>query len=132
MKQRILFLVSVISVLACAQHTADNYHRIAAFLQGRSDSGQHGIARFVRGHGEGKHQRDYPAANSDLQALLDRISTGSAALGALVDLTDEQLDTVPPASDMKFCDGQRTLEQIVTNLLNHQSHQLDALYAAIA
>jgi hypothetical protein len=43
-----------------------------------------------------------------------------------------QLDTVPPASDMKFCDGQRTLEQVVTNLLNHQNHQLDALKTAIA
>ena len=33
---------------------------------------------------------------------------------------------------MKFCDGQRTLEQIVTNLLNHQRHQLEALKAAVA
>jgi hypothetical protein len=33
---------------------------------------------------------------------------------------------------MKFCDGQRTLEQILTSLLNHQSHQLDALRAALA
>ena len=32
---------------------------------------------------------------------------------------------------MKFCDGQRTLEQIVTNLLNHQSHQLGALKGAL-
>jgi hypothetical protein len=28
---------------------------------------------------------------------------------------------------MKFCDGQGTLEQIVTNLLNQHSHLLDAL-----
>jgi hypothetical protein len=32
---------------------------------------------------------------------------------------------------MKFCDGQRTLDQVATNLLNHQSHQLDALKAAL-
>ncbi|MDQ6803445.1 MAG: hypothetical protein M3065_00440 [Actinomycetota bacterium] len=58
---------------------------------------------------------------------------GARAAGpALGDLTDEQLDTVPPASDMKFCDGQRTLEQILTNLLNHQSHQLVALKAAMS
>jgi hypothetical protein len=50
----------------------------------------------------------------------------------LGDLTDAQLEAVPPASDMKFCDGQRTLVQVVTNLLNHQSHQLDALKAALA
>jgi hypothetical protein len=33
---------------------------------------------------------------------------------------------------MKFCDGQRTLEPVVTNMLNHQSHQLDTLKAAAA
>jgi hypothetical protein len=32
---------------------------------------------------------------------------------------------------MKFCDGQRTLEQVVTNLLNHQSQQLGALKTAM-
>ena len=53
-------------------------------------------------------------------------------MGVLVELTDEQLDTAPPVSDMKFCDGQRTLEQIVTNLLNHQSHKLNAIKAALA
>ena len=50
---------------------------------------------------------------------------------SLADLTEAQLDTVPPASEMKFCDGQRTLQQVVTNLLIHQSHQLDALRTAI-
>ncbi|MGH2832930.1 MAG: hypothetical protein ACRDK2_09155 [Solirubrobacteraceae bacterium] len=28
--------------------------------------------------------------------------------------------------------GQRNLEQVITNLLNHQSHQLDAIRAALA
>jgi hypothetical protein len=118
------------TVAACTLHTADNYHRIAGFLNG--DDRQHRIARFLHGHGQRQHQDNYSAENIDLQTLLDRLTTGRAALSTLADLADEQLDTVPPASDMKFCDGQRTLEQIVTNLLKHQNHQLDAVKAAIA
>jgi hypothetical protein len=118
------------TVAAVALHTAGNYHRIAGFLDG--DGRHHPIAQSRHGHGQCQPHGDHRAETIDLQALLDRLSTGRAALSALADLTDEQLDSVPPASDMKFCDGQRTLEQIMTNLLNHQSHQLDALKAAIA
>jgi hypothetical protein len=120
------------TVAACALHTADNYHRIAGFLQGQSDGRHHRIGRSLHGHGDHKHEGGYTAEDIDLPALLDRLSAGRAALRALADLTDAQLDTVPPASEMKFCDGQRTLEQVVTNLLNHQSHQLDALKSAIS
>jgi hypothetical protein len=120
------------TIAACAMHTADNYHRIAGFLQGQGNGAHHRTARFLHGHCDDKHQDDYGAENIDLQALLDRVSAGRDALSVLADLTDEQLDTVPPASDMKFCDGQRTLEQVVTNLLKHQSHQLDALKTATA
>jgi hypothetical protein len=120
------------TVAACAMHTADNYHRIAAFLQGQRGGGHTRIAKRLHRHGEDKHQDNYRADNIDPPALLDRLSAAQAALSVLADLTEAQLDTVPPASEMKFCDGQRTLQQIVTNLLNHQSHQLDALKAAIA
>ena len=118
------------TIAACAVHTADNYHRIAGFLNG--DARQHRIARFLHGHGQGKHPGDYSAENINLKTVLDRLTTGRVALSTLADLTDEQLDTIPPARDMKFCDGQRTLEQIVTNMLKHQNHQLDAMKAAIA
>jgi hypothetical protein len=119
------------TVAACAMHTADNYHRIAGFLQGQRGGGHTRIAKFLHRHGEDKHQDNYRADNIDLPALLDRLSAGRVALSVLADLTEAQLDTVPPASEMKFCDGQRTLQQIVTNLLNHQSHQLEALRTAI-
>jgi hypothetical protein len=119
------------TVAACAMHTADNYHRIAGFLQGQRGGGHTRIAKFLHRHGEDKHQDNYRADNIDLPALLDRLSAGRPALSVLADLTEAQLDTVPPASEMKFCDGQRTLQQIVTNLLNHQSHQLEALRTAI-
>jgi hypothetical protein len=119
------------TVAACAMHTADNYHRIAAFLQGQRGGGHTRIGKFLHRHGEHEHQDNYRADDIDLPALLDRLSSGRAALGMLADLTDAELETVPPANEMKFCDGQRTLQQVVTNLLNHQNHQLDALKAAI-
>ena len=120
------------TVAACALHTADSYHRIAGFIDAQSQGGHHRTAGLLHGHDERPHQDDYSTENIDLQALLDKLRTAQSALRALADLTDEQLDTVPPASDMKFCDGKRALEQVVTNLLKHQSHQLDALRAAIA
>jgi hypothetical protein len=119
------------TVAACAMHTADNYHRIAGFLPSQRGGGHTRIAKLLHRHGEDKHQDNYRADTIDLPALLDRLSAGRAALSPLADLTEAQLDTVPPASEMKLCDGQRTLQQIVTNLLNHQGHQLNALRTAI-
>jgi hypothetical protein len=133
------------TVAACASHTAENYLRIAAFLRdedhqhvahGHKACGSHRIPSFLRarshrsGHNQDMHGADR-AESIDRDGLLRRLSAGLDAFRVVTGLTDEQLDAVPPASDMKFCDGQRTLEQIVTNLLNHQSHQLDALRAAL-
>lgn len=135
------------TVAACASHTAGNYLRIAAFLRGEDQPpgahgdrarGPHRIPSFLRGRGhQGDHDRQMHGAlhggeDIDRDGLLERLSAGRDALGLLGDLTDAQLDTVPPANEMKFCDGQRSLQQIVTNLLNHQSHQLDVLKAALA
>lgn len=133
------------AVAACASHTADNYLRIAAFLRNEDHAppaqvavgpGAHRIPRLLRARGHtGTHTRHsgpYGADSVDLHDLLERLADARDALSVLADLSDQQLDTVPPASEMKFVDGQRTLEQIVTNLLGHQSHQIDALRAAIA
>jgi hypothetical protein len=131
------------TVGALATHTADNYVRIAGFIKADatappSNSTHRSFrsiaSRFGR-HGRGEHgpwmHGPGAAGTADRAGVLDRLSKGREAMGVLAELTDEQLDTVPRASDMKFCDGQRTLEQIVTNLLNHQNHQLDALKAAL-
>jgi hypothetical protein len=32
---------------------------------------------------------------------------------------------------MRFADGQRTLEQVVASLLEHQRHQVDSIAAAL-
>jgi hypothetical protein len=103
------------TVGATAAHTAASYHRIAAFLEGTADADG------------GEHQAPSP----DRDDLLERLSSARHALASLAQLTDEQLDVVPAASEMRFCDGRRTLEQILSSLLKHQRHQIDAVKAAV-
>ncbi|MBV8713036.1 MAG: hypothetical protein JOY56_14705 [Solirubrobacterales bacterium] len=43
----------------------------------------------------------------------------------------EQLDRVPAKDSFRFCDGERTLEQVLLGLLKHQDHQVQALRAAL-
>jgi hypothetical protein len=112
------------TVGAVATHTTDNYHRVAEFL--RASRGTE--AR----HPASPHGAGYGAEDVDLGDLLDRLETAKHALAVLAELDDEALDTVPPADDMKFTDGERTLEQIVASILKHQRHQVDALAAALA
>jgi hypothetical protein len=84
------------------------------------------------GHEHDTHDGDYTAENVDLDSLLERLTASQNALAVLAELTDEQLDSVPPAGSFRFCDGQRTLQQVVNGLLKHQGHQIDAMKAAVA
>ncbi len=111
------------SVAAVARHTADTYHRIAAFMHGRGDSGP---------HGEAGHDLSWRTENIELRQLLDKLRAARRALSLLAELTDEQLDSIPPAGSARFCDGQRPLEEVVTSMLKHQRHQIDAVKAATA
>ena len=135
------------TVAASAMHTADNYHRIADFFNANDHRPRapgeakrnHRLPRFARapghaaGHSSESHPRSpgYSAQDIDLPRLLERLSTARQALRPLANLSDQQLATIPPASDMKFCDGQRTLQQTLASLLNHQRHQLHALTRAL-
>jgi homoserine dehydrogenase len=105
------------TVAACASHTAETYHRIAGFRAG---------------HSADRRDHVYGAQNADVHALLERLSTARTSLSVLANLTDKQHDAVPPATGIRFTDGQRTLEQVVTSMLKHQTHQIDALKAALA
>jgi hypothetical protein len=84
------------------------------------------------GHAPVGHGAGYTVENIDLDRLLERLVDAKGALAVLADLSDEQLDVVPPAGIMKFSDGQRTLGQVVTGVLKHQRHQIDAVKAAVA
>jgi hypothetical protein len=59
-----------------------------------------------------------------------QLSDSRDTLEKISELTDSRLDAIPPKDRFRFCDGQRTLEQVLASLLKHQSHQLDALKAA--
>lgn len=96
-------------------HTVGNYGRISAF-----------IANDPAGHDRHlEHQLD----PSTLAVQLERCELTER----ITELTDERLDVVPPpAGSFRFCDGNRTLEEVLAGLLKHQSHQVAALGAALA
>jgi hypothetical protein len=112
------------SVGAVAAHTTDNYQRIAHFIASAPDGGEQ--------HHAGQHDEGYRAADVDLNTLLARLATARDALATIAQLSDERLDSVPPAGKARFADGERTLEQIVASMLKHQRHQVAALTAALA
>jgi hypothetical protein len=129
---------------AAAWHTADKYRRIADFVQtsDRLTAGAHRLPRPLRtlGHGPqdhaghdpsaAPHDHPYTADDVDLGAVLTQLGASRQALTRIGELTDRQLDAVPPKDSFRFCDGQRTLEQVLAGLLRHQAHQLQALRSA--
>lgn len=142
------------TIAASARHTADNYQRIATFVTASdrmptghepSQHGGHRQPRFLRSHGHrpASHAENgsytaihdgpgpYTVENTDLVLVARQLSTTRESIGQIAQFTDDQLDTVPPEGAFKFCDGQRTLEQVLASLLKHQAHQLDALKAAV-
>jgi hypothetical protein len=142
------------TVAACVQHTAHNYALIADFVRAsdrmsRADSpterDAHRVPQFPHavghgpgaapdaehGAGAGEHEHRYTAANIDLVAVGKQLSVSRETLGRLLELTDSQLDATPPKDRFRFCDGQRTLEQVLAGLLKHQSHHIGAVRAAI-
>jgi hypothetical protein len=141
------------TVGAGVRHTADNYQRIADFVQ-TSDRmsaahlpgqpGRHRIPRFLRaiGHGPadhaehspgaGQHDDHYSADTFDLGAVLEQLSASRDTLGRIAELTDSQLDAIPPDGSFRFCDGQRSLAQVLASLFKHQGHQVDAIRSAVA
>jgi len=140
------------TIAAAARHTADNYQRIAGFVQTsdhmsaghQPQGGGHRMPRFLRalghgpqdhaerGHGAGRHDDQYTAVTTDPAAVVEALTAARDALGRIAELTDSQLDQIPPKDVFRFCDGQRTLEQVLAALLKHQAHQVDALTTAVA
>jgi hypothetical protein len=140
---------------AAARHTADNYQRIAGFVQTSdrvsathqpAQHSEHRIPKFLRvlGHGPqdhanhdhargtDEHDNGYTAETIDLDVVVEQLGASRDTLGRIAELTDIQLDQAPPKDSFRFCDGQRTLEQVLASLLKHQSHQVDSLKSALA
>jgi hypothetical protein len=138
---------------AAARHTADNYQRIAAFVEASdrmsaadqpAAHGGHRIPRFLRAlghgpqghapqdHGDDQHDNGYTADNIDLDVVVEQLNASRGTLGRIAELSDSRLDQVPPKDGFRFCDGQRTFEQVLAGLLKHQAHQVQALTTAVA
>jgi hypothetical protein len=136
---------------AAARHTADSYERIAAFAQATAASStahepaqhqgdriprlprgiSHGAAdRAAHGPAGGHEEHRYAAASTDVGVVVTQLVAARGAFGAIAELADTQLNAIPAKDSFRFCDGQRTLEQVLAGLLKHQSHQVAALRAA--
>jgi hypothetical protein len=136
---------------AAARHTADNYERIAAFVQTSdrmsaahqpASRGGHRIPKFLRAlrdgpqdhanhdHAATEHDNGYTAEDVDLDAVVEQLKASRDTLGRIAELTDSQLDVIPPKDSFRFCDGHRTVEQVLAGLLKHQAHQIEALRTA--
>jgi DinB superfamily len=107
---------------ALVAHTADNYLRIAMFVTG-------GDQAEPRQHG---HENAYSADELSIASTIKRLSDARRALALIGDLSTDQLASIPAKDSFRFCDGERTLEQVLAGLLRHQSHQLEVLRAALA
>jgi hypothetical protein len=134
---------------AALRHTADSYQRIADFVE-TSDHDisavhqphGHRIPRFLAAfghrpdhdrhdHGAGQHDNNY-TADIDVDAAVGQLDASRRVLARIAALADAQLDAIPPKDSFRFCDGQRTLEQVLTGLLKHQGHQVEAVKTAVA
>jgi hypothetical protein len=134
------------TVAALALHTADNYQRIGTFVQtsdrpSAGDAAPQRVPRLLRrlGHrppGHADHDRRdhggadrYTADSIDRSEIVDQLCAVRERLGQIATLTDDQLDAIPLKDSFRFCDGQRTLAQVLASLLKHQSHQVETLTA---
>lgn len=74
----------------------------------------------------------YSARDGRPDEIAPRLNLARERFGALAQLTDDRLDWVPPKGSFRFCDGERTLEQVLASLFKHQDHQLQALSDALS
>ena len=90
------------------------------------------MPRFLRGRGHRPpdHGSGYTAGSANSHEISAQLSAVRALLPTIASLTDEQLSAVPPEESFRFCDGKRTVEEVLRALLKHQSRQLDTIRAA--
>jgi hypothetical protein len=112
------------TVGAVAAHMAEGYHLLGRFLQATG----YVPGSLAMGNNHGHDHGHAPEALPDMR---DRLTGGKAPIGLLADLTDEQLDSVPPPRSSRFSDGHRTLEQVIDAAIAHQAAHLMTLKGAV-
>ena len=105
-----------------AGHIAEGYHFLVRFLTS---------AGHVPGRPPGGsiHGRGPEVAPPSLRA---RLAEARIEVGIIANLTDQQLDSVPPPKSSRFSNGRRTLEQLIEEVINHQEQHLNDLKSALA
>lgn len=112
------------TVGAVAAHATDNYGRIARF-----------VAAYQAGSAQqphGSHGQTPEASEVDAAVLLVRLAWAREVLARIRRCSDDQLDSQPPDGAMRFADGERSFEQVISALFKHQRHQIDAIEAALS
>jgi hypothetical protein len=135
------------TVGAMSMFIADNYLRIADSVQAASSQApptrsshrtpkwgahrrpQH---RDASGHDQPHTADDTYTGPFEPRAIIERLAVARRRVQTLADLTDAQLDSIPPSGAMRFADGKRTLERVISGMLTHQASQRDAVEAALA
>ena len=135
------------TVGAMSMFIADNYLRIAesvakASSQAPASRSGHRIPKWAahrraQPRDASGHDRPHTADDNytgpfQLRAISQRLAVARSRVQRLADLTDAQLDSIPPSGAMRFADGKRSLERVITGMLTHQASQWDAVEAAIA
>ena len=121
------------TVGAVAARAAEVSHYLGRFLEATGYVPGSLATGNSHNHGDNYgHGHAAPEALPHLQDLLDRRTGGKAAISLLSDLTDEQLDNVPPAGSGRFCDGRRSLERAIDAVIAHQAALLKMLKRAVA
>ena len=118
---------------AVAAHMSQGYRFLGKFLQADGYVAESPATGNRKGRGHRYrlgHGRTFPPAV--LPDMVDRLTGSKAPIGLLADLTDEQLDSVPPAGSSRFSDGRRTLEQVIDKVIAHQAPHLMTLKRAVA
>jgi hypothetical protein len=119
------------TVGATAEHLAYAYQQLARFIQAAGTAPDVGSAGGHR-HQQRPHHHQHDRERIGVQELQQQLSAAVGTFGALAELSDEQLDSLPPAGSFRYCDGQRTLEQVIASVLRHQQHHIDAVKNALA
>jgi hypothetical protein len=114
------------TVGATAEHVARAYQMLAQSIRALAQGSEAASAGEPQHH-PGYHHRGHDGERATLPQLLGQLSAAAGALAALAEVTDRQLDSIPPAGAFRYCDGRRTLEQVVVSALGHQQHHVDAL-----
>jgi hypothetical protein len=117
------------TVGAVAAHLAQGYGRLGQFLQ-VSGYIPHASGTGAHDHA-GREQHGADPAPESVPGLLNRLAAGTASVGLLADLTDQQLDSVPDDRSSRFSDGRRTLAQVLDVAIAHQAEHLAALRRAV-